>query len=435
MPVHLDDIVTGLQMLGGVLSTPRRVEAQQQQSDIERQLLQGSGMSQADIEAATPQPAMRWLSPQQGGFTGKVLGGVGDVGSLISSIVGKPIAAPRASMSDLADANKMRVAHQKDLAEADLLDKMTHGGTPQEIAALGIKSGHGDAAFRYLGRETGPAHPPGSPFAARVQLQGLDPNSDEYKRMKAALDADQAARDASSEAAATRAVDKYRQEHPDYGSPTQQQHDKFVQTQKDRAAVADQHPEWNPEQKAYYVGHGFPMPAAKPARGMSMKDIALKVAGEMHSERPSIEPDPDELRRRIYGRAKTLTAQGIKIDDFDPKLEPPPEPPPPEKPAAPPEQSWGDWWHSLTGGGTPTPTTPPTSTTSTTMPAPGQTAQSITGLDPEAEAILAKAPLTSRDQVEQVQLLTKHGPQMPSQEQINWALSIAGGPQQQAAPR
>src|SRR5215510_6836726 len=94
MPVHLDDIVTGLQMLGGVLSMPRRVEAEEQQNAIERQLLAGTGMSQADIEAATPQPHMRWLSPAQGGFTGKVLGGVGDVGSVLYTTLFRSASSP-----------------------------------------------------------------------------------------------------------------------------------------------------------------------------------------------------------------------------------------------------------------------------------------------------------------------------------------------------
>src|SRR5215467_7506074 len=121
MPVHLDDIVTGLGMLGGVLSMPRRIEAAEQQNAIERQLLSGTGMSQADIEAATPQPHMRWLSPAQGGFTGKVLGGVGDVGSILSTIVGKPIPSPRASLSDLAESNKLRTAFAKDQAQKRLI--------------------------------------------------------------------------------------------------------------------------------------------------------------------------------------------------------------------------------------------------------------------------------------------------------------------------
>jgi hypothetical protein len=428
MPVKLDDIVTGLGMLGGLLATPRRIEAQQQQSDIERQLLQGSGMSQTDIDAATPQPSMRWLSPQQGGFTGKILGGVGDVGSLLSSVVGKPIAAPRASLSDLAEASKMRIAHQKDLAEADLIDKMQHGGKPEEIAALGIKSGHGDAAFRYLGRSTGPQHPPGSPFAARVRLHTLDPNSDEARQLQAGLDADQAARTTAADEAQKRAEQRFRDTHPFADiSPEQEQHRKFVQLQTDRGAYADsQH--YTPEQKAFFIGHGFPMPTAKPARGLTMKDVAGKVAGEMHSEQPSIEPDPDTLRRRIYARAKTLSAQGIKIDDFDPSITPPPEPPPPEKPAAPPPQTWRQWAGFGGPDETSTTNTPTTTSSSTTQP-------SHDPLPPEW-SFLDEIPISTPEQVAQGQQLHDallKG--MPLDAAKNWAIAIGQMPAKQALPQ
>src|SRR5262245_65809112 len=93
--VDLSDIVTGLGMLGNWLALPRSVEAQQIQNEQTRALLTGSGIPDADIQAATPEPMLRWLSPKQGGFTGKVLGGVGDVGAILSTVVGKPIKAPR----------------------------------------------------------------------------------------------------------------------------------------------------------------------------------------------------------------------------------------------------------------------------------------------------------------------------------------------------
>src|SRR5215510_14841545 len=142
MPVHLDDIVTGLQMLGGVLSMPRRVEAEEQQNESERQLLAGTGMSQADIEAATPQPHMRWLSPAQGGFTGKVLGGVGDVGSVLSTIVGKPLPSPRASLAELAESTKMRTAFSQQQAKNRFIEVVKDPkSTSQDIAAAGAAAG------------------------------------------------------------------------------------------------------------------------------------------------------------------------------------------------------------------------------------------------------------------------------------------------------
>jgi hypothetical protein len=315
------------------------------------------------------------------------------------------------------------------LAEADLIDKMQHGGKPEEIAALGIKSGHGDAAFRYLGRETGPGHPPGSAFAARQRLSTLDPNSDEARQLRQTLDADETARAAAADAAQKRAEARFAKEHPFADvSPEERTHRETVQRQTDREAYAKAHG-YNPEQTEFYVGHGFPMPTAKPARGMSMKDVALKVAGEMHSEQPSIEPDPDTLRRRIYARAKTLSAQGIKIDDFDPSITPPPEPPPPEKPAAPPPQTWRQW---AFGGGDETPpsttNTPTTTSSSTTQP-------SHDPLPPEW-SFLDEIPISTPEQVAQGQQLHDallKG--MPLDAAKNWAIAIGQMPAKQALPQ
>ena len=419
---------------------PRRVEAAEQQNAIERQLLQGTGMSQADIEAATPQPSMRWLSPAQGGFTGKVLGGVGDVGSILSTIVGKPIPSPRASLAELAESSKMRAGFAKEQARRRFIDVVKDPkSTSQDIAAAGAEAGSMDEAMRFL-RPTAP-RPPGSAFAARQRLATLDPNSDEARQLRQGLAEDEAARQRTADEAAKRAEERFKKQHPFADiSPEEQQHRKAAQLEKDRRAYAAEH-KLSPQDTEFYVQHGYQPPPAKPARGYTMKDVANKVFGEMHAEHPDIEPDPDEARRRIYNRAQTLTKQGIKIDDFDPTLTPPEAPPPPPKPEAPPQQSWSDWAKSwVPGGGTSTTetptTTPPTSTTSTTMPAPtpGPTAQSTTGLPPSVESILAGVPLTSRDQVEQVHRLVQAAPGMQEQDLINWATFIARPPQQQAAP-
>src|SRR5262249_40503133 len=154
---------------------PRRVEAQQQQNEIERHLLgyddpgdPSSGLSRADIEAATPQPALRWLSPQQGGFTGKILGGVGDVGALLSSIVGKPIGAPRASVSELAEASKLRVAHSKDIAQKRLEGLLADPNAKEgDVLAAAAAAGGTDQAMRAYYHLHAPAgRPPGSAFGA-----------------------------------------------------------------------------------------------------------------------------------------------------------------------------------------------------------------------------------------------------------------------------
>jgi hypothetical protein len=439
MPVHLDDIVTGLQMLGGVLSTPRRVEAQQQQAEIERQLLQGSGLSQADIEAATPQPALRWLSPQQGGFTGKILGGVGDVGSLISSVVGRPIAAPRATISELAEASKLRTAHAKDIAEKNLATILQDPkSTPQDISAAAVAAGNMDAALRYRGRMDMPARPPGSAFAARQRLATLDPNSDEARQLRQGLAEDEAARQKTADEANRRFEERFKKEHPFADvSPEEQQHRKWAQLQADRDKEADRLG-LTGDAREFYKQHGYQQPPAKPQRGMTMKDIMAEASRQAaHEAPPGMAPDPDEIRRRGYALANAYTKQGIPIEGFDPTIQPPEAPPPKPKPEAPPEKTWGQW---LFGGGdtspTPTPTTPPTSTTSTTIPAPSPTAANTGDLPPEVMSILDQVPLTSRDQVDQVQALhdafTKG---TPIETLKNWATYIARPPQPQAAPR
>ena len=447
MPVHLDDIISGLGMLGGVLSMPRRVEAAEQQNAIERQLLAGTGMSQADIEAATPQPSMHWLSPQQGGFTGKVLGGVGDVGSLLSTIVGKPIPSPRASLADLAESSKMRAEFAKEQSRRRFVDVVKDPkSTPQDIAAAGAEAGSMDAALRFL--RPAPPRQPGSAFAARQRLATLDPNSDEAKQLRQGLAEDEAARQRVADEASRRAEERFRKEHPFADIPPEEmQRRRSEEVQRERNAEADRKnlKPGSPERE-FYLEHGYQPPPPRqpaPARGMTMKDVSTEVLREMHGEQPNIEPDPDEVRRRIYKRAQSFTQQGIKVEGFDPSIQPPEAPPPPPKPAAPPEKTWGQW---LFGGGGETPPTPPSTTTtatttpptSTTTPAPtpGPTAASSTGLPPEVMSILDQVPLTSRDQVEQVQAMhDAYNKGMPVEQLTNWAMDIAHPQPQQAAPR
>src|SRR5262249_56455143 len=99
---------------------------------------------QDQIEAATPEPMMRWLSPKQGGFTGKVLGGVGDVGSILSTVVGKPVKAPRLELADLAASNTLRVGFQKQQAQKKLEDAIARGASNKEIGQLAVAGGNID---------------------------------------------------------------------------------------------------------------------------------------------------------------------------------------------------------------------------------------------------------------------------------------------------
>src|SRR4029453_19343200 len=106
--IELDEIMTGVGLLGNVLSLPRQVEGQQIENEQQKALLKEAGYDEATIAKMAPQPRMRWLSAGQPGFGGAVLGGVGDVGSILTTIVGKPIKAPRMELSDIAAASTMR---------------------------------------------------------------------------------------------------------------------------------------------------------------------------------------------------------------------------------------------------------------------------------------------------------------------------------------
>lgn len=397
---------------------PRRVEAQEQQNAIERQLLQGTGMSQADIEAATPQPGMRWLSPAQGGFTGKVLGGVGDVGSVLSTIVGKPIPSPRASLAELAESTKMRTAFSKEQARRRFIDVVKDPkSTSQDIAAAGAEAGSLDEAMRFL-RPTAP-RPPGSAFAARQRLATLDPNSDEAKQLRQGLADDEAARQRVADEAARRAEERFRKEHPFADVPPEEmQRRRAEEIQRERNAEADRKnlKPGSPERE-FFLEHGYQPAPPRPQKekGASMQGLAMEVTRELQRENPALPIDQDELRRRVYDRAKAYTSQGITVEGFDPSIAPPQ--PPPKAGAA------GGAQVGAALGGT---------------PVPGPTTDPMSGLPPEVHAVLDNAPLTSPEQADQVrQLVAASKVGTPTDTLVNWAMSIArmGQPQQPAAPR
>jgi hypothetical protein len=109
------DYVQGLQMLGGVLSLPRSVQYAQEDALRHRKLLEGTGIDPADINAMYPDAPLHWLraGPDRSGIGGKILGGVGDVGALLSTIAGQPIGPPRLSVSDLAESSKLRSKYKE----------------------------------------------------------------------------------------------------------------------------------------------------------------------------------------------------------------------------------------------------------------------------------------------------------------------------------
>lgn len=367
MPVHLDDIVTGLQMLGGVLSMPRRVEAEEQQNAIERQLLAGTGMSQADIEAATPQPHMRWLSPAQGGFTGKVLGGVGDVGSVLSTIVGKPLPSPRASLADLAESSKMRAGFAKEQAHKRLVAALQDPNAKRsDVLAAAAEAGSTDAVIRAYGIGGGPK-PPGSPFAARVRLNQMDPSDPEYAPLKKSIEEQEAREDERQQRASELIAGRYhapmdpglRQQKIDEQRAAERE--AFIRTHNLTGDDAD-----------YYRTTGR-LPTVRKSVNPTLAEITKDVEADMQREHPRRAIDPVERERRINEKINYYEQQsGVPV---------------PGGPHWTPGRTQEPQMSREAAGGTPadtgappppppsstttTTTTPPPSTTTTTIPQRG----------------------------------------------------------------
>ena len=140
----IGDYIQGLQMLGGVLALPRSAQYAQQDAEAHRRMLEGTGVDPADIRAMYPDAPMQWLAASDKGVGGKILGGVGDVGALISTIAGQPIGPPRMGISEVAQASKLR----KEYKEQQELAKMAETETDPVGKAL-LATGSMDGYARY----------------------------------------------------------------------------------------------------------------------------------------------------------------------------------------------------------------------------------------------------------------------------------------------
>src|SRR5215813_4641477 len=138
------DYVQGLQMLGGVLALPRSAQYAQESAEAHRRMLQDTGIDPADIKEMYPDAPLQWLAASDKGIGGKILGGVGDVGALLSTIAGQPIGPPRMGISDIANAAKMRKQYKEEQSLNELAKTETD---PVGKALLG--TGSMDAYGRY----------------------------------------------------------------------------------------------------------------------------------------------------------------------------------------------------------------------------------------------------------------------------------------------
>src|SRR5262245_20242549 len=131
-------------MLGGVRALPRSAQYAQESAEAHRRMLQDTGVDPADIKEMYPDAPLQWLAESDKGIGGKILGGVGDVGALLSTIAGKPIGPPRMGISDIASASKMR----KQFREEQSLNELAKTETDPVGKAL-LGTGSMDAYGRY----------------------------------------------------------------------------------------------------------------------------------------------------------------------------------------------------------------------------------------------------------------------------------------------
>lgn len=418
MTVRLDEVVTGLGLLGNLLSIPRQVESQQTENEQLRALLTGTGVPQEQINAATPEPAMRWLSPKQGGFTGKVLGGVGDVGSILSTVVGKPVKAPRMDLSEMAAATTMRSAFAKSQAQQRLQDAIARGASNKEIGELAVAAGSIEGGLRFLRADD--YKTPGSIFAARERLSRMAPDDPNRPALERLIEQDKAEWDRRQQE-----QDRLlRERQPPHYTPeeTEQRRHAQIMKQRDEEAQARHYTPGSPEYK-YYMDFGHDRPERAPKAGKTLDDYIEDERRRRDRWKPG-DPNPpnpndpieDAARRNMAAaeEAKRRAATGEK---------PPPPPPPPEpRPGTPAyerkklEEGLGAGMRarpSEAATGTTTTTTPSTTTTSTTE-----------NPDAEVDAYLRSINLDTLPPAVREQVKAAAAAGMPKWPLANWLRSL-----------
>lgn len=96
------------QALANLLAAPARIQNQSQQSALDRAVLMKLGIPEAEARVMVPDPG----PTLPGGIAGKALSGLGTFGSVLSTILGAPIAAPRVKMGPLVQALGMERAQK-----------------------------------------------------------------------------------------------------------------------------------------------------------------------------------------------------------------------------------------------------------------------------------------------------------------------------------
>lgn len=152
----LSELIALGRLAGGTLGLPSRVQAATQQQDVQRQLLEqasqvpDSGISPEDVNQYAPPVGLQFLNPDAiskagypgSGTIGKIVGGVGDIGEVISALFGGPVGAPRVPLSELTALSALKANAGDRQAREDLAGSFTN---PRAKIMARLKGGLGPA--------------------------------------------------------------------------------------------------------------------------------------------------------------------------------------------------------------------------------------------------------------------------------------------------
>jgi hypothetical protein len=96
-------------LAANLLATPARIEAAHHQAAMDRAILGRLGVSDAEQRTLVPEPPLSL----PGGMAGKALSGLGTVGSILTSAMGQPIAAPRVPLGQLLQVEALRPGFER----------------------------------------------------------------------------------------------------------------------------------------------------------------------------------------------------------------------------------------------------------------------------------------------------------------------------------
>ena len=397
MPSDFQDYVQGLQMLGGILALPRSAQYAQESAEAHRRMLQGTGIDPADIKQMYPDAPLQWLAASNQGIGGKILGGVGDVGALISTIAGQPIGPPRMGISDIANASKLRAKYK----EQQSLDELAKTETDPVGKAL-LGTGSMDAYGRYKAAQLRGQGGAGGMFG--TSEMGMHARLAWLKQNKP---------DSPEIPALEKGIADYEARHPTPPpperklSPSEQfteRHNALMESRKNEAGNYGYKP-GTPEYN-YFMQTGHPMPATRAADRDLDYNFFYRQALDAEKRRAASMGDTVNVDNvKSTADAAWNSYQNSRKPQGGTGPEPPPVPQTPQPPPPPPESTRGPATYETPPVTSEVPTPPP----GVTMATPEQLAArkkilagAATGMDPRtlretAPDLWAAADLTGTE--------------------------------------